>query len=983
MSEPTERPSPAAVDHEPRWATFDAVWYVATYGDAMEDPAEDPALFYQRRGVLIGHAPNPFFDERGYLAQYADVAEAVAHAFFESGFQHYREVGFPSRAPHWLFSEHTYIANNRDLGQHVFQADGFVNGYDHYLSRGDLDFRSGSLFFDPQLFRDQSRLAEQPLAADRGCFEQFVSSTGPLSDVRTSLYFDPDWYLRTYPDVSEAIRTGAVRCALHHYLTNDTPLAFNPGPLFDETLYAQRNPDIAAIVDQGGYRNGFDHFLRYGCFELRSGTDAFDLRAYAARPDVAHALASGQARDAFAHKSASLLRASPPSPELAAAIPAQYETLIQRRATSLVPLVVRSPLSFGNANEARVAVVVVARNGFGQTLATLTRLREACTEPLELIVVDRGSRDETRHLEHFVHGARILRLSHDVGLAEGFNAALAVVRAPVCLWIEPGMEPLFGLIDAVTDVFAGDSAVGAVAGRVLQPDGRVAEAGVLIARDAGLHRLGAGSSASAPEVGYSRRVGCATAGALAVRTRALRDIGGLAREFSDFAHLSADLCLRLAGTGSHCVYTPDMLLGAPTFLPPEASDPDDGRLRLRAAHLSRLRFLPSGPATGLRGAYRERSTLVLVPRLPRQVVYGNARRLCAIVTELASRGPVTVLSAEPAGVDLMVLRRALPSNVEILHDRGLDALAPLLRARTGVYDHVWVLSPELLARAVPALREAASALPTGGLVLDAPALGTPRVTVGTLTPGEGAFNAALRQEFHAAWFAQALVAATPGEALELTSAGLGTTRVVGVPVAARTDVPSWAERRNIVCAGVFNNPPSLELSGLEWLLRRVLPEVFAALPDDTRLIVTGPAEYYISFAALVADPRVVYRADEPDLDTLYDRARVFVSPATFTTEVAAEALSAAAAGVPVVTTAQAASQLALGPEAGFLPAGDADAALFAHQIVSAYTHEGFWTELSMAGRRTIPRLHGSAVFRQSVQAALRASTAATLDVESA
>ncbi|HEX7390581.1 MAG TPA: glycosyltransferase [Acidiphilium sp.] len=75
--------------------------------------------------------------------------------------------------------------------------------------------------------------------------------------------FDAGWYLAAYPDARDACGGDPDR-ALDYYLETGYQFGHNPNSLFDERFYLGRNPDIAALVQVGDYRSGFDHFCRHG-----------------------------------------------------------------------------------------------------------------------------------------------------------------------------------------------------------------------------------------------------------------------------------------------------------------------------------------------------------------------------------------------------------------------------------------------------------------------------------------------------------------------------------------------------------------------------------------------------------------------------------------------------------------------------------------------------------------------------------------------
>jgi len=959
----------------PLWARFDADWYSRTYADEIEDAQEDPEAYYRRIGVTRGHSPNPFFDERYYVWAYPDVAQAVAQGFFESGFMHYVESGHPTRNPHWLFSEDHYLATNPDIGRRVLNELGFLNGYDHYLNVGDLEYRSGHLFFDPQIYRDARMAAERPIDYARGCFEQFVRNT-PLGtqDIRASLYFDPVWYLENYPDVRQAIGLKQFQGALHHYLMNNEAAKYDPNGRFSEARYAAANPDVAAELHHGRFRNAYDHFIRFGCFDLRSPDDTFDLRGYAHSPVVRDDLATGRSRDAFAHLIAHEARTAPPA-EAEPPLDAQYEELARRRANALVPLAVRSPLRFDTSGSATMSVIMVVRNGFGKTLASLTKLRDSTPTPIDLIIVDLASRDETRNIDHFVKGAHILRTQSSLSLAEAFNEGLTLVKTPFCLWIEQGVEPMFGMIESIVAQFDRSRMVGAVAGRVLLPNGMLGEAGAIVRRDGSIVRYGHGGSATMPRACFTRHVDTASVGAVALRTSSVREVGGVSAEFSEFAHICADLSFNLSLLGMRIVFDPDFVLQSAEFFPRIASARGDADARLRLRHATRLRFQPSGGFDSEARRNFGRRTLMLTRTLPHDVTIGNARRLIDIARALSDMGTVTLFSLEATGADLAPLRSRLPASVEIVHDQGFDQLGSFLEIRARFYDQVWICGADLLPQIVALAQAKAPLLPQDGFILDAATVNLPRTAFG---PGElppERFNEALRREFAQSWFCQSIVVATPAENAMLQAAGLGPVHTVSAPLEQPPVILPWAERRDIVFAGVFNNPPSLEMSSFDWFVHHVLPNALEQLPEDARLIITGPRGHYISFARFVANPQVVYLPEPVDLNALYAKARLFIAPVTYTTEFPYECLDASAQGVPVVTSDRMCKFLDRWDGEGFLSGGDGDPGWLAHAIIASYNDEPVWTRLSNAGMAYSREHHGRDAFRASLVSVIEDSRA--------
>ena len=386
------------------WARFDAAWYLRTYPRVRGKliTLDDAAVlaYYRDFGQQQGHSPNPLFDEAFFLSSEPGAVERVRAGDAESGFDLYCRGGGRQGRPHWLFDEAQYRGRHPDLADATLAANGLVNGYDHFLRYGAREGRIGSPFFDPATYRagldrDAIRRAEAV-----GWFVDFVRGLHRRDgkERATSLYFDPVWYLQRYDTVAAGIARGRHLSALHHYLTNDTPTAFDPLPDFSEAVYLKMHPDVAAAVAAGTMRNGYQHFLLHGVFELRAPNETLDLKYYVmAHRSVRAALQYGGQRDAFAHYltvgRAQGLRTAPPPAERFTE--AQANTVLAWRAQALLPLLARRKLDFAYDGEAALSVIMVVRDRLALTVQTLASLRANFAGPIELILIDSGSTDET------------------------------------------------------------------------------------------------------------------------------------------------------------------------------------------------------------------------------------------------------------------------------------------------------------------------------------------------------------------------------------------------------------------------------------------------------------------------------------------------------------------------------------------------------------------------------------------------------------
>ncbi len=77
-------------------------------------------------------------------------------------------------------------------------------------------------------------------------------------------FFDSGWYLEQYPDVKILIDQGKFKNAFEHYLKIGAGEQASPHPGFDESYYLEANEDLRNAIAQGEFKCGYHHYLMYG-----------------------------------------------------------------------------------------------------------------------------------------------------------------------------------------------------------------------------------------------------------------------------------------------------------------------------------------------------------------------------------------------------------------------------------------------------------------------------------------------------------------------------------------------------------------------------------------------------------------------------------------------------------------------------------------------------------------------------------------------
>lgn len=306
-------------------------------------------------------------------------------------------------------------------------------------------------------------------------------------------------------------------------------------------------------------------------------------------------------------------------------------------------------IAFPCVDRPDVSIVMVTYGGWEWVSRALGAI-VANTEPCyEMVVVDNASPDDTGDaLDRSVLGATIVRNDRNVGFGPGANqgALHAVGRYLLFLNSDAFVEP--GWLPPLRDVLDRDPRVGAVAPRLLEPDGTLQEAGGLVGAGGFAGQFGMGADANDARYRYRRRVDFASAAALLVRRRDFRAVGGFDPAYGMGYFEDVDLCLDLWGRGLATVYEPAStvvhLRGASTTF-------DESQARAARSHPVFLRKWARQLAMRSPVAELERYPHRLVAsrdaRAPdRILVVRTGRGPRAPIDELASRWPdalITVL----------------------------------------------------------------------------------------------------------------------------------------------------------------------------------------------------------------------------------------------------------------------------------------------------------------------------------------------------
>lgn len=176
---------------------------------------------------------------------------------------------------------------------------------------------------------------------------------------------------------------------------------------------------------------------------------------------------------------------------------------------------------------------------------------------VEIIIVNNASTDETQQiLLNLADLVRVINNQENKGFVDACNQGASIARGKYLVFLNNDTAVLQGWLAHLLDTIEANSSVGAVGSMFLYPDRLIQEAGALVWRNGEAHHYGWGHSPDDRRFNFLREVDYCSAASLLIRKEIFQELGGFDRRFAPAYYEDVDLCFGVRSLGYKVIYQP-------------------------------------------------------------------------------------------------------------------------------------------------------------------------------------------------------------------------------------------------------------------------------------------------------------------------------------------------------------------------------------------------------------------------------------------
>ncbi len=633
-----------------------------------------------------------------------------------------------------------------------------------------------------------------------------------------------------------------------------------------------------------------------------------------------------------------------------------------------------------------VSIVMPVYGQLAYTLNCLDSLfRQDTRYSAEIIVIDDASADEAtrRHLPQ-VRGIRYHRQPRNGGFIESCNAGGAMAEGRFILMLNNDTRVAKGWLDALIDSFTWFPKAGLVGSKMLQPDGRLLEAGNIVWRDGSVRNYGRDDDPNRPHYCHARQVDYVSGCSIVLPAPLWRQLGGFDPYFAPAYAEDADIAQRVAAEGREVWYQPASRVihyegrtaGTSTGSGVKAHQVGNLKKLFLRWRQNFETYRRGGDAPFLERERSVRKRLLVVDAVtptPNQDA-GSVQTMLALRCAQACGYKTSFVPEDNWLFDPDYTPALQREGIECGYAPFEPGFASYIRRYGALFDVILVYRVTVMAKCLPLLRRYAPQAVVLFHLADLHYLRAERqARLEDNTEGLRAAAALKEQELGIVRRADCTITHSTIEAQILA------TEVPGAPVAVWPlmldfcgTAVGFRQRADICFLGGYRHPPNVD--AVQYFVRDVFPLVKAAMPG-IRFIIAGsnPTQDVQDLAS----EDVIVTGMVDDLRDVLDTARVFVCPLRFGAGAKGKIMSALSYGLPIVSTPTGVEGAGLVDGTHMLTAATPQEMTLA--ILHLYTDSTLWTKLSRNGQALVREKFSTEMGARKLQDAVGMAYGHSLD----